>query len=156
MCMHSGCVDIDVGPLCRRLQRGRTVSAPYRWWEPHQLSKRNWHQWCRRHSCRRQSRQPVSHCRVPAWHGTYWRVWVSVCEGEPLLWPQDYVRGICRYIGKEQSARSCVKYTLHCLMMYMCFWCTKPILLVHCTEVVFGYWDSSMKIWGRCHGRVRF
>ena len=134
---------IAVGPLCRRLQRGRSVSAPNWWWEPHQLPKRNWYQWCRWHPRWWQSWKPVSHCRVPAWHDTHWRVWVSICEGEPLLWPQDYIWGICCYTGEEQSTRSCAEYTLHCLTMYIengLFLCLKPMLLVNHTEFVASYW----------------
>ena len=107
-----------VGPLCRRIQWGRTVSASYRRREPHQLPEWNWHQWRWWHPGRRQPWQQVSHCCVPAWHSTHWRVWMSVREGEPLLWPENNVGGIRCDIGQEQSACSCAEYSLHCLILY--------------------------------------
>jgi len=40
---------------------------------------------------------------------------VSVCEGEPLLWSQDHVRGLRRDAGQEQPARAYSQHAVHCL-----------------------------------------
>ena len=65
---------------------------------------------------------------------------MSICEGEPLLWPEDYIRGICCYVGEEQSACSCAEYALYCLT------CTSGLAFFvseasNHTEMVGCCWD---------------
>ena len=141
------------GSLCRGVLGGRPVPSPHRLWEHHQLPERHRHQRRRWRADRRQPRQPVPHCRVPARRLAHWRVWMSVREGEPLLWAQDHIGGLRRDAGQKQPARSHSQHTVHRLAgalgslrstalfvqpVFSCYFYWTFILPLICTRLIYA------------------